>query len=135
MTGLIAWLLAKSIGFYPAIRLPTSHRQQRRKAPMTHAATDDREDLQREADFEAALAIVRLIGGLEYAHPHKRRRLEPHVVWLIARNAGYHNLGPEFVQFVRRAVADGKELRRRDDSEAGPKPSASPFNAGQTGHA
>jgi hypothetical protein len=73
------------------------------------------QDLHVEADARAASEIVRLIAGLERAGPDRPRRIEPHVVWQIARNAGYHNLSTEFLQFVRRALAEGRALRTAEE--------------------
>jgi hypothetical protein len=74
------------------------------------------DDLQAEADFRAAIEIVRLIANLETAGPDRRRRIEPHVVWVIARNAGYHNLSGDFLHLVRDGLAKGRALRKRDDA-------------------
>ncbi|MFO1151178.1 MAG: hypothetical protein U1E62_22605 [Alsobacter sp.] len=80
----------------------------------THAQPSQ-QDLTFEADARAAQEIVRLIAGLEQAGPDRLRRIEPHVVWLIARNAGYRNLGAEFLQFVRRALAEGRALWKAEE--------------------
>jgi hypothetical protein len=79
------------------------------------ANTQDQERLWWEADLRAAMEIHRLVQGLELAGPDRQRRIEPHLVWLIARNAGYHNLSPSFLRFVRRALAEGRKARRAQD--------------------
>lgn len=84
---------------------------------MTHTSSHQLslEDLQGEADFRAAIEIVRLIANLETAGPDRRRRIEPHVVWVIARNAGYHNFSSEFLRLVRDGLAKGRAQRKRED--------------------
>jgi hypothetical protein len=96
------------------------------------------QDLFFEADGRAASEIVRLIHGLEQAGPDRLRRIEPHVVWLIARNAGYHNLSAEFLQFVRRALAEGRALWKAEEkSQRTSETSVSGLKAGTSvaGHA
>lgn len=79
---------------------------------------EDDERLQRDEDTRSAIAIARMVDDLEKAHPGRTRRIEPQLLWVLARRAGYAGYGPELLQLVRGAIQAGEDDRREEEAKA-----------------
>ncbi len=80
--------------------------------------TQTEDDMSRDEDFRSALAIIRMLDALEKAHPQRERRIEPHLVWVLARRAGYMGYGADLLQMTRSAIQAGEADRREEQATA-----------------
>lgn len=85
----------------------------------TGAAEDPRSEDPRSEDLRAAVAIIRLIDELEATPAGRARRIEPHVVRVLARRAGYMGCGARVLEVVRGAVRAGEAQRRAEVAASG----------------
>jgi hypothetical protein len=91
----------------------------RRRLSMTQELeTQTEDDMSRDEDFRSALAIIRMLDALEKAHPQRERRIEPHLVWVLARRAGYMGYGADLLQMTRSAIQAGEADRREEQATA-----------------
>lgn len=88
----------------------------------------------RDEDLRAAVAIIRLIDELEVTAAGRARRIEPHVVRVLARRAGYMGCGARVLEVVRGAVRAGEGQRRAEAAASAQRPIALNADTECAGH-
>lgn len=80
--------------------------------------TQTEDDMSRDEDLRSAVAIIRMLDALEKAHPQRVRRIEPQLVWVLARRAGYMGYGGQLLEMTRSAIQAGEADRREEQETA-----------------